>query len=107
MDGVKKRSAFRLRRLAVDSLFEYWLYLDPMPYEELQKRRADMHRKLFFVEPAVDPPPFTTDIFHITHPCYLQNYVLAEMFAEQLLGAPGGKSDDPWTPQFSSRIIDE
>jgi oligoendopeptidase F len=55
-----------------------------------------MTREYLLVEPAYDPPTFTHDIFHITHPCYIQNYVLAEMLTNQLLEASGSKSDDPW-----------
>jgi len=105
LDGARKRLAFRIRSLAMDALFEYMLYLDPAPYEELQKRRAAMIREYYLVEPAVDPPPFTTNIFHITHPCYIQNYVLAEMAAAHLLEASQG--GDPWTPDLAKRIIDE
>jgi hypothetical protein len=103
-EGVRKRLIFRVRRLAMDALFEYSIYLDPAPYDELTRRRADMFRKHFFVEPAVDPPTWTHDIFHITHPCYIQNYVLAEMMAFHLLKA--GSGNDPWTPHFTSHAID-
>jgi len=106
-EGARLRSAFRLRRLASDALFEYSLYLDPAPYEELRKRRADFTRRNFFVEPAVDPPSFTTDIFHITHPCYLQNYVLAEMFAEHILESSPTKDTDPWAGGFARKVIDD
>ncbi len=104
-NGAKKRLAFRIRRLALDALFEYSLYLDPASYEELRKRKADMIRKHYMVEPAVDPPSFTHDIFHITHPCYIQNYVLAEMVAAQLLESSDSNTSDPWTETFADKVI--
>ncbi len=107
MDGARKRLAFGIRRLAIGSLFEYSLYLDPAPYDELRQRLGDMIRKYYGVEPAVDPPTFTHDIFHITHPCYLQNYVLAEMIAAQLLESSATKNGDAWEGGFAQRVINE
>ncbi len=107
MEGVRNRLAYRIRRLAIAALFEYSLYLDPAPYDELRSRLAGMLRGHLFVEPAIDPPTFTHDIFHITHPCYIQNYVLAEMVAAQLLEASDSGTDDPWTPAFAGRVIDD
>ena len=101
-DGVKKRLAYRIRRLSYEALFEYSIYLEPGTYEELTKRRADWFRKYFFVEPAIDPPTWTHDIFHITHPCYIQNYVLAEIMAFHLL-----KGSTGWSVDFSAKIIDK
>jgi hypothetical protein len=66
-----------------------------------------MFRRHFFVEPAIDPPTWTHDIFHITHPCYIQNYVLAEMIAFHLLGSSGKSESDRWTSDFTWKIIDE
>jgi peptidyl-dipeptidase A len=107
MVGVRERLAYRVRRLALSALFEYSLYLDPAPYGKLRSRLGDMLREHIFVEPAVDPPTFTHDIFHITHPCYIQNYVLAEMLASQALDASDSATDDPWTPAFAGRVVDE
>jgi oligoendopeptidase F len=103
--GAKARLAYRIRRLSLAGLFEYSLYLEPASYENLQKRLADTAREYLLVEPANDPPTFTHDIFHITHPCYIQNYVLAEMMAYQILGASEAKGDDPWTEDFANRVV--
>jgi len=107
MEGALGRLSHRIRGLAAGSLFEYSLYLEPAPYEELCQRRADMFRRHLFVEPAVEPPTFTHDIFHITHPCYLQNYVLAELVAAQLLEASDSSNGDPWTEKFTKRVVDD
>ena len=103
--GAKARLAYRIRRLSLAALFEYSLYLDPAPYEELRRRLAEMLRSNMLVEPANDPPTFTHDIFHITHPCYIQNYVLAEMMAYHLLDASASSSGDPWTVEFAEKIV--
>lgn len=105
-EGVRKRLAYRIRRLAMDALFEYSIYLEPAGYDELTKRRADMFRSYFFVEPALDPPTWTHDIFHITHPCYIQNYVLAEIMAFHLLSGSQKNKSDAWTPGFTGKIVD-
>lgn len=102
-DGVRKRLIYRIRRIAMDALFEYSVYLEPAGYKELTCRRAEMIRKYLLVEPASPEPTWTHDIFHITHPCYIQNYVLAEMMAFHLLNAGTGD----WTSDFSRRVIDE
>jgi len=107
LEGVRKRLAYRIRRLSLAALFEYSIYLDPAPYGELRQRKADMFREHLGVEPSVDPPVFTPDIFHITHPCYIQNYVLAEMIAAQLLEASESTNGEPWDEKFTSRVITE
>jgi oligoendopeptidase F len=65
-----------------------------------------MFRRNFFVEPALDPPTWTHDIFHITHPCYIQNYVLAEIMAFHLLSGSRKKGSETWTPGFTGKIVD-
>ena len=107
MKGVQARLAYRIRRLAIAALFEYSLYLEPAPYEDLQQRLMDFTRKYLLVEPANIPPTFTHDIFHITHPCYIQNYVLAEIMAFHLLGAGEPDRDDPWHGGFAGRVVSE
>jgi len=106
-DGVNKRILYRVRRLAADALFEYSVYLEPASYEELVERKADMVRKYFLVEPALEKPTWTHDIFHITHPIYIQNYVLAEMMARHILDSSDTLGEDPWSDKFARRIIDE
>jgi len=105
--GVKARLAYRIRRLAIAALFEYSLYLEPAPYEDLQKRLMDFTRKYLLVEPASIPPTFTHDIFHITHPCYIQNYVLAEIMAYHLLSAGKSGEEDPWAGGFAESVVSE
>jgi peptidyl-dipeptidase A len=107
LEGARKRLTHRVRSLSLAALFEYSLYLEPAPYEQLRKRLGDMVRKYMFVEPACDPPTFTHDIFQITHPCYIQNYVIAEMIAAQLFESSDSKNGDPWNVDFAKQIVND
>ncbi len=85
VDDYLNRRAYtlmlRVRSLMSRALFEYHIYEDPG--QDIDGLWAQLVYK--FVRAKSEPTGiWAASPFHVSHPVYLQNYVLAEMIAQQL-----------------------
>jgi peptidyl-dipeptidase A len=71
----------RLRRLICGALFEYHVYEDPD--QDIEGLWAQLLHKFMLVK-SEPGELWAANPFNVSHPVYLQNYVLAEMIAQQI-----------------------
>jgi peptidyl-dipeptidase A len=83
-DYVNRRSysrMLRLRRLIAGALLEYHIYEDPD--QDIEGLSAQLLHKFMLVK-SEPSELWAANPFNVSHPVYLQNYVLAEMIAQQI-----------------------
>lgn len=72
-----------LRKTLKDFFFEYEMYKNPE--QDLELLEKEMYKKFLLVDiPEKNPHRFAASIWYTMYPCYIQNYILAEMIAAQL-----------------------
>jgi peptidyl-dipeptidase A len=85
VDDYLNRRAYsrmlRIRRLMAGALLEYHIYEDPD--QDIEALSAQLTYKFLLLK-SEPSELWAANPFNISHPVYLQNYVLAEMIAEQI-----------------------
>lgn len=81
LDQLVFTRIYRLRSLCQQALLEYSIYEDPD--QDIEVQSAQLMRK-FMMAKAYPSELWAANPFYVNHPVYLQNYVIAEMIAQQI-----------------------
>lgn len=81
LDRLAYARIWRLRRLMCSSLLEFHMYEEPD--QDIEAVWAQLMHKFLHVE-SRPCELWAASPFNVSHPVYLQNYVLAEMIAQQI-----------------------